>query len=182
MNRRVREDLKGSFTASAGWLFADMLLVLTMLFLASSRFMLPKPPPTPMPTKIPISVEPTIAHLDKTPCDFFLYNLDYNGLLQNPPRASALNEAVQKVKSQPCLQKHRTHQAGLVLAFGGAQAPNGTLRPDVGQKIASQIDSLVLSMLGEQEKFIFFKDTVYNAYHDLGEPYSTVQLIVYLFA
>ena len=186
MNRRVREDLKGSFIASVGWLFADMLLVLTMVFLASTAFVLPKPPAKHTVSRATAtsspSLTPTIAHLDKTPCDFFLQNLDYNGLLKNPPSTSAINTSMQKVKEQPCLQKRQTRQAGLVLAFGGAQAPNGALNPDVGQKIAGRIDDIVLPKLGDQDHFVFFKGTVYDAYHDLGEPYGTVELVIYLFA
>jgi|SRR5579875_939510 hypothetical protein len=185
MNRRVKEDLKGTFMSSVGWLFADMLLVLTMVFLASTAFVIPKPPAkavsrataTAKPT-----VTPTIAHLDKTPCDFVLTGLDYNGLLKNPPGASAIKSAMQKVKAQPCLVKRQAHQAGLVLAFGGAQAPNGALTPNVGQQIASRIDDVVLPRLGDQDHFVFFKGTVYNAYHDLGSPYGTVELVIYLFA
>ena len=186
MNRRVREDLKGTFISSVGWLFADMLLVLTMVFLASTAFVLPRPPAKHTATRATATMRPTltstVAHLDKMPCDFFIHNLDYNGLLKNPPDSSAVNVAMQKIKAQSCLQKRQTHQAGLVLAFGGAQAPDGALNPDAGQKIAGRIDDVVLPKLGEQEHFIFFKDTVYDAYHDLGEPYGTVELIIYLFA
>src|SRR5712692_5254500 len=47
MNWRMRNDLRGSFITSVGWLFADLLLVLTMIFLASSAFSFQTPPPPP---------------------------------------------------------------------------------------------------------------------------------------
>jgi len=188
MSKRIGDDLRGSFITSAGWLFADLLLVLTMLFLASSTFSFQTPPPAPRPVLPTRAVQtptptPTQAHLDKTPCDFTLHNLDYNGLLQNPPSASAMKDAEQKVKAQPCLQKHRGQKAGLVQAFGGAIAPDGTVNPNKGADIASRVDEFVLPMLGKQEDFIFTQDTVYNhPYHDLGSTYGTVELVIYLFA
>lgn len=275
MNWRMRNDLRGSFIASVGWLFADLLFVLTMIFLASGAFSFQPPPSSPCievstqslsfmgmqgqsnpaPQKVTLTncgpagdwsassannsswfntnpasgyleanakqivmvavalgnlspntyndqitftlrssmvkvdvtftvsaPTPTTAHLDKTPCDFTLYSLDYTGLLQNPPSASAIKDAVQKVKAQPCLQQHREQKAGLVEAFGGAIAPDGMVNPNNGAQIASRVNNFVLLTLGKQENFVFTQNTVYVAYHDLSTSYGTVELITYLLA
>jgi hypothetical protein len=111
-----------------------------------------------------------------------LQDLDYRGLLQNPPSTSAINDTAQKIKTQPCLKKHRDRKAGLVLAFGGAVAPDNTVNADTGREIASRVNTFVLPRLGKQESFIFSNDTVYDAYHDLGNSYGNVAFTIYIFA
>lgn len=44
MKKRRREDLKKTFMGAAGWLFADLLLALAMLFLVANTISLTKPP------------------------------------------------------------------------------------------------------------------------------------------
>jgi hypothetical protein len=56
MSRQVRDDLRGPFIVSAGWLFADMLLALAVLFLAADTISFPKPPP-PMLTVSPMNLK-----------------------------------------------------------------------------------------------------------------------------
>ncbi len=44
MSRRSREGFGGPIQTWAGWLFADMLLALAILFLIANTVELPKPP------------------------------------------------------------------------------------------------------------------------------------------
>ena len=74
------------------------------------------------------------------------------------------------------------HYLAGALAFGGAIAPDNTVNANIGNQIASQVNTFVLAMLGKQEHFIFTQDTVYASYHDLGNPYGTVELTIYLLA
>lgn len=177
MNMRLRNSLRGEFVASVGWLFADLLLVLTILSFASNPPFISQPSTHPSITPQPTQL---VRHLDKTPCNFTLAHLDYHGLLQTPPSAGAILDGEQKVQVQSCLQQHRSQKAGLVLTFGGAHAPDKTTNPNFGMEIAARLNSVVLLELGKQKDFIFTQDTVFASYHDLGSPYGTVELSIYL--
>ena len=62
------------------------------------------------------------------------------------------------------------HYLAGALAFGGAIAPDNTVNANIGNQIASQVNTFVLAMLGKQEHFIFTQDTVYASYHDRRKP------------
>ncbi len=60
MKKSFRENLKESFITSAGWLFADLLLALGMLFMAANTVAIRPPTPTPPTLTVnPTSLNPT---------------------------------------------------------------------------------------------------------------------------
>jgi hypothetical protein len=179
MNRRVREELKGTFTASAGWLFADMLLVLTMLFLASTSFVLPKPPSTPTPTIV--TPDPTLTTMTPTPTPAphleqnyhrFKIQVDPNGLLQNNPNAT--NAVIQQVTAQPFL---RGRQAGLMIAYGGAPDDSQIGR---AEDIANRVYN-ILQNLGKHDS-TFANVSRYDPLYLLGGVPNVVTIDIFLFA
>ena len=177
MNRRVREELKGTFIASAGWLFADMLLVLTMLFLASTSFVQPKPPSTPTPAIV--TPDPTITTVTPTPAPHleqkyhrFKIQVDSNGLLQN--NSNATNAVMQQVTAQPFLQGR---QAGLIIAYGGASDDSQIGRAeDIANKIYD-----ILQNLGKHNT-TFANVVRYDPLYLLGGDPNVVTIDILLFA
>ena len=175
MRKSFREDLKNSFTVSAGWLFADLLLALAMLFLAANTFAIHPPPPPPKivkkvtPTPTP---KPTVLPRLELSFHEFTINVDSNGLLNNSQGAIASVE--QQVKAQAVL---RGRSVGLVIAYGGAP---GDGQIGTAQAIAGKVYD-ILKTLGRQG-FAFSRSSYYDTLYDLGGKTSIVTLDVYLFA
>jgi hypothetical protein len=180
MSRRFRDDFRGSLVIPVGWLFADLLLALAMLFLVANTV----PPPkkaitlTPTPTLIPTPTPtPKVAQsLDPNPLRFSLENLDYYGLLQNPPSDSALKAIECQVQSQT---KSLVRRAGFVIAFGGAVAPDGTVNPSNGNLVAGRVED-VLRTLGK-DGYIFVGTVYQDPLHDLESNLGVVELQIYLY-
>lgn len=175
MRKSFREDLKNSFTVSAGWLFADLLLALAMLFLAANTFAIKPPPAPPKHVKKPIvKVTPKPTALPRLELQFheFTINVDPNGLLNGSQGANASVE--QQVKAQAVL---RGRSVGLVIAYGGAP---GDAQIGQAQAIAGKVYS-VLKTLGRQG-FAFSRSSYYNTLYDLGGSTNIVTIDVYLFA
>src|SRR5260370_29567810 len=110
-NQRTLRDM----TILGGWLFADLLLALMVIFLAAQPpfpKVLPKTP-TPTPTVTPTpTLEP---RLDFTYHRFTMNNVDYNGILSN--NSSAVRTVEQFINGQTTL---RNRNAGLVIVYDGA--------------------------------------------------------------
>jgi hypothetical protein len=115
MKKRAREDLKKTFIGSVGWLFADLLLVLAMLFLIANTISQPKPPVAhaakakakPTATVAPPRLEQTYHR--------FSITVDPNRLLNN--NANAKNAVIRQVQAQTFLHNRN---AGLVIVYDGA--------------------------------------------------------------
>src|SRR6476660_9359800 len=107
------EDMRGSSVASAGWLFADLLLVLAMLFLAANTMGIHPPPPvvhvTPTPTPSP--TPKILAQLDPKYVSVPI-SVSRAAFLKNDPAAIQLVE--QTIFSH--IPKGRS--VGLVIAYG----------------------------------------------------------------
>jgi hypothetical protein len=140
----------------AGWLFADLLLALAVLFLAANTIGIQ---PTPNPTISPPVVSPT--PISTPPLDLLnkktieVHNVDYTPLLtQNPPQYAikALAMQIQAQVNSDRLQKHR---AGLAIAYGIA-VNYSPLQSDNAAYIAHAV-YLALDYLARQ-KFLFFRD------------------------
>lgn len=172
MRKSLREDLKNSFTVSAGWLFADLLLALAMLFLAANTFAV-RPPPkllaTPTATATP---KPTVLPRLELQFHEFTINVDPNGLLNNSQ--SAIASVEQQVKAKAVL---RGRSVGLVIAYGGAP---GDSQIGQAQAIAGKVYG-VLKTLGKQG-FAFSRSSYYDMLYDLGGSTNIVTIDVYLFA
>lgn len=161
---------------SVGWLFADLLLVLAMLFLVANTIttVKPKPTPTPIagitPTPTPSPTPTPVLRLETTYQQFAI-TIDYNGLLANSQ--SAINNAKQQIQAQQLLNGRNV---GLAIVYGGAPTQG-----DIGtaQNIARKIYD-VLRTLGK-EGFAFTKASYYDPLYVLGSNLQSVVIDVYLF-
>ena len=95
---------------SAGWLFADLLLVLAMLFLAANTLGIHPPPPTPKPTPTVTPTQAPLAQLEQKYHEFPIY-VDRQAFLANDP--AAVSSVTQQIVSQAFL---RGRSAGLIVA------------------------------------------------------------------
>ena|SRR3989442_8866259 len=162
-----------------GWLFADLLLALAVIFLSANTVGVK---PGAIPTSIPTSTarpSPTRTVATPTPLprlelSKYRINLtiDSNGLLNGSP--SAINDLKQKIQGQAVLQG-RT--AGLVIVYGGA--------PDVTQvsraeAVATKVIGVLVSL--GNSGFVFTKTSYYDPLYILYGDANTTVLDIYLFA
>lgn len=182
MNRRGNF---GYALMGAGWLFADLLLALAMVFLASSTFPI-KPPVTPTPPPPTVVVHPTPTPIP--PLDVLnkqtivVHHVDYVSLTVAHPSPEAIAILAGQIKeavNRDHLQKRR---AGLAIAYGVA-ANNNQQNEAVG--VADEVYN-ALSLLAEQ-KFLFFRDAKhYGSLFTLKltadcNDLSCIKIDVYLF-
>ena len=172
MRKSFREDLKSSFIVSAGWLFADLLLALAMLFLAANTFAIKPPPKTLVTPTATATPKPTVLPRLELKFHEFTINVDPNGLLNGSQNAIASVE--KQVKAQTIL---RGRSVGLVIAYGGAPSDS-----QIGQAltVAGKMYD-VLKILGKQG-FAFTRSSYYNTLYDLGGNTNIVTIDIYLFA
>lgn len=152
----------------SGWLFADLLLALTMLLFISSVTVIPppkiiKPTPTPAPTPLPR------LELNR---NRITISIDANGILQNAPEAIA--NVKQQIRAQRSLYKR---SIGFVIIYGGA--------PDVGQvdtalQIASNCYVILRSM--RKEGNTFSRASYYDPLYVLGMDINSITIDIYLFS
>jgi hypothetical protein len=165
--KRLKEDSRSSFIFSAGWLFADMLLALAMVFLAANTFGI-KPPPSPPKVEVTPKAPPRLEQSYHR----FTINIDPQGLLNGSQ--SANDAAVRQVKSQSFL---RGRSVGLIIVYGGA--------PDIAQigmaqDIANRVYH-ILHNLGKHDDT--FKNTsMYDPLYVLGNRANGVSIDIFLFA
>lgn len=172
-NPRTMRDM----TILGGWLFADLLLALVVIFMASQPA-IPKALPTPTPTATAtFTPTPTVMptptqepRLDFTYREFQV-TVDFTGLLSDSPQA--INDLERKVMSVPFLHNR---SVGLAVVYGGAPTDN-----DIGQaqSIARKVYG-VLGMLGHQSS-VFQRASYYEPIFHLGNDPSIVIIDVYLF-
>src|SRR5579859_1550016 len=98
--KTFKNNIKLSFTLSAGWLFADLLLALAMLFLAANTIGIKPPPPSPTPNPVTptATTAPTPTPLPRLELNFHEFHIvvDPVGLLNNSE--GALNAVKQQVR------------------------------------------------------------------------------------
>ena len=164
---------------TSGWLFADLLLALAVIFLAANTIgvRLPlTPTPTPKPTAIakkgPTPTPTPEPRLDFNPQPIQLKGVNWNGLLNDS--SQAINDFKGMVESQSILKGRRV---GLTLVSGGAPTDNDIPQ---AQNIADKVIS-ILEDLGKQG-FPPFKDaSYYKPLYRLPSDPSIVEIDVYLF-
>ncbi|GAC1629778.1 MAG: hypothetical protein NVS4B7_18440 [Ktedonobacteraceae bacterium] len=168
----------------SGWLFADLLLALAILFLAANTVGAkpqPIPTPTPVPTLAPTATfTPTFTptptqepRLDFSPQRITLTGIDYQGLLNNSQ--SAANDVKQKLRGQSVLQGR---SVGLTIVYDGAPTDGDIQQADsVDGKIYN-----VLKGLGK-EGFAFQRSSYYDndPLYTLGNTPDIVTIDVFLF-
>jgi hypothetical protein len=158
----------------SGWLFADLLLGLMVIFLAANTVgVKPLPIPTPQPVIIPTST-PTPQPLPRLELSkhHLHFAIDSGGLLRNAPGAQQALE--QEVRTQAFL---RGRSVGLVIAYGNAADPSqiGTAQI-VAQKVMN-----VLKILGQQG-FAFVRASYYDPLYSLYSNPDFTEIDLYLFA
>ncbi|WP_167355649.1 hypothetical protein [Streptomyces atriruber] len=140
----------------AGWLFADLLLVLALVSMADrpdpkaddrpgpepSKSGTTSPPPPPMPRSV-----------DRNPEEFEVRGRDKGDLVKEISKDT---------------RKWSSREAALVLTFGGGS--NGTV-------YAHRVNSL----LGKARPEMFTKKTATDDYHNLGERAETATVRVYFY-
>lgn len=161
----------------SGWLFADLLLALSVIFMAANTVGIkPKPIPTVVPTLIPsptLSPSPTpLPRLELKAHRFIYTNIDYQGLLNNSP--SAINDLERRLRNESVLQGR---SVGLAIAYGGApDDPSIQQALNISQKVYG-----VLAELGRQG-FAFTRASYYDDLYVFGPQPTVVKIDVFLFA
>jgi hypothetical protein len=164
---------------SAGWLFADLMLALTMAFLVANTVVhapppVPKPAPKPAtsPTPRP-SPSPTRQPEPALDLGYVTVELrvDSQGLLNNDPNAMA--SVRRQIRGQ---SKLRGRHAGLVLAFDGDNGDPGI--DSTSLKIAGKVNEVLASM-GSQG--YVFRNTAYRSFIGRNVSPDIVDVDIYLF-
>jgi len=168
---------------SVGWLFADLLLAVAMLFLVANTIApaRPAPTPTPVPTATPTPTPTPVPTVNALLLDKHLFTLVIQGI--NPDKVStgdqgALSDLKQKIQTEATNQGLQGRRAGIAIAYGGADN-NTAAQIDRASAVAAQVYN-VLDMLGGQ-KFVFCNTVHYNDVFTLGYPSTTVVIDTYLF-
>ncbi|MFH9072627.1 hypothetical protein [Streptomyces alboflavus] len=140
----------------AGWLFADLLLVLALVSMADRPDPLaarPKPSNSADGTKSPKPKPTGPRSVERTPEEFEVKGTDKDALVAQIGRST---------------KKWQGRTAALVLTFGGGQS---------GTTYAHRVNSL----LGEGRPEMFTRKTATDDFHDLGNDPSTAVVRVYFF-
>jgi hypothetical protein len=179
MSNRVRHELKHFFGISAGWLFADMMLALAMVFLAANT-MTPLSPRhiqiTPTPTATPT---PSARILETNYCQLILEDGD-------PGRFSRdKNFAIKTLEPQITRIGFIQHRkVGIAIAYGGVDDMTDSAQQKQGTDMAANVYK-VLQDLGQKEQgqIIPFKGTSYyeplfTGYHPSHQVVIDIYLVV----
>ena len=173
MRRREHDERPSpAFFGAAGWLFADLLLALAMIFLVANSRADIKPLPTPV---VSPTVTPSPTPLPKPPVLDLHYitvtiQVDYGAL--NSGDTATVAKVEHQIRTDSRLRGRR---AGLVLTFGGSQ--NGSNATAL--QAAKDMDKQVLQDLGGQN--YVFNGTVYREFFATDKPAGTIELDVYVF-
>jgi hypothetical protein len=158
----------------SGWLFADMLLALFVIFLSANTVgITPQTIPTPVPTIIPT---PTPTPQPSPRLELNKHRLQLainpNGLLSDSPGAQQTLE--QEVRAQTFLQGRTV---GLAIAYGNAADPS---QIRMAQELARKVIH-VLQILGGQN-FAFTRASYYDPLYSLYSNPNFTEIDLYLFA
>lgn len=166
-NPRTMRDM----TILGGWLFADLLLALVVIFMAAQPAfpkVVPTPTPTPTPTATPsLPIAQLEQHYHRFPV-----HVDRTAFLNNDP--AAVNSVKQQIVSQSFLQGR---SAGLIVAFGTASADCAGER---AYAVAQKVYNLV-HQLGQTDP-AFQKTVAYDTLCNLGSDVNMITVDIFLFA
>lgn len=186
MGNWKKNNIRDSLIVPAGWLFADLLLALAMLFLVantmSPRRVTIKPTPTiridPTPLVTP-SPSPTsnILILEPLKVNIRISGLNTNGLLASDPGAiSDLENKISDWIRQHGLQNRR---AGIAIVYGGANSLSA-IDADRATSIAGEVYR-VLDKLG-QHRFVFCHTVHFDALFTTNFQDGTIEIDTYFFS
>src|SRR5205085_470797 len=158
---------RDSLIVPAGWLFADLLLALAMLFLVANT-MSPhkvtiKPKPTiqisPTPLKTP-SPSPTsnILILEPLKVSIRISGLNTDGLLASDP--GAISDLERKISDWIRQHGFQNRRAGIAIVYSGASSLSAS-DADRATSIAGEV-YIVLNMLGHH-RFVFCHTVHFDA-------------------
>jgi hypothetical protein len=150
-----------------GWLFADLLLALAMLFFTTSIIVQPAHPVHIKPTPTP-KVQPPLELIGHR----IMVTIDAAGILNNS--SAAIQSVEREIRGMPIL-RHRS--AGLVVAYGGSPT---VYQINTAVEIADKIYT-ILGMLGKTD-FVFTHSKFYDSLFRLGMDENTVILDIFLFS
>jgi len=156
----------------SGWLFADLLLALAVIFLSANTVgVKPRVIPTSIPTP---TARPSPTPLPRLELSRYRITLtiDSNGLLNDSP--SAINDLKQKIRGQAVL---RGRTAGLVIVYGGAPDVTQVTR---AQTVVTKVISVLVSL--GNEGFVFTRTSYYDPLYILNGDANTTVIDIYLFA
>lgn len=166
-----RSSQRNMFTL-AGWLFADMFLAMTMIFLIASAI------GTYIPKTQAHKATPTphLIGMDTTPVTV-TFNVDSNGLVNFDPAVVAQVQSQVRNQLKGYLSKHVNGKAAVVLTFGG-----GT--DDVIDTNEATAINTILQNMGKQHYVFDSKDVGYNDFVDHGDNFGfiSIRIFFYLYA
>ncbi|HEU0001511.1 MAG TPA: hypothetical protein VFQ36_11455 [Ktedonobacteraceae bacterium] len=171
-NKRNLRDM----SILGGWLFADLLAALMVIFLAAQPAFPKIIPKTPTPVLKPtVTTTPTPTpepRLDFNYHSFRMDTVDYAGILANKP--SAVQAVEQFINSQSLL---RNRSAGLVIVYDGASTD-----ADIGdaETIGQAVIDNVLKVMGRRGG-PFQRASYYTPIYLFGPGHNTVVMDIYLF-
>lgn len=163
MRWRPRPRVSSDPVVAVGWIFADLLLGLVVVLLAS-QVVVPKKPVATTPKPTP--TVKTLATMEKKPRELLL-RVDADGLLSNDKRA--IKRFRQTLRNETADLRKDKREVAMVLIWGWAPE-TGT-----GQRIASKAASHLKDGTGN----LFSKATDRRLW--LGRPKGTVELELYLY-
>jgi hypothetical protein len=178
MSNRYRNELKSSLVIPVGWLFADLLLAVAMLFLVANTVGIqpPKPTPTPIPTRV--LTTPTVTpepRLELTRHRLHL-NVDPTGLLNNSPGVIRLVE--QQFTRQPFLGVLQGRCVGFVVVLGGALNGDANIAVEVAGQVYKILDRLARDGYSSAFKMAAHYDALFSGFY----PPTNVTVDLYLFS
>lgn len=172
MRQRDRRFRMRDTVLLSGWLFADLLLALAVIFLSANTVgVKPRVIPTSIPTPTARPAPTPLPRLELSRYRITL-TIDSNGLLNDSP--SAINDLKQKIRGQAVL---RGRTAGLVIVYGGAPDVTQVTR---AQTVVTKVISVLVS-LGNQG-FVFTRTSYYDPLYILNGDANTTVIDIYLFA
>lgn len=188
MRRNIKRKGGGFLAMSVGWLFADLLLALAMLFLIANTIaparpvLIPTPTPTPRltPTRAPTPTPtPNALLLDQDRVTLQIDNINPDGLSASPADAGSVSDLKQKIQAQVTAKGLQGRRAGIAIAYGGVGSNPSGPQIDQGTSVATEVYK-VLDMLGLQ-KIVFCKTLHYDLLITFHQSNTTVVIDVYLF-
>ena len=167
--KMLSADIRGSFSMAAGWLFADLLLVLAMLFLAANTMGIHPPPPAVHPTPTP-TPQKVLAQLEQGHHSFTIH---VNTAALYAGDRGAANSVTQQIANQPFL---KGRSAGLIIVFGRAQNNcNAEHAYDIAQKIYD-----LVRQLGQSDP-TFSKIADYDPLCNIRDDVNAIDIDIFLF-
>jgi hypothetical protein len=178
--RPIRNQRGSQGAALVGWLFADLLLALAMVFLvANASGIVVAIKPTPVPTNTPLPPTPTLPPCLQSDSHIITLNFAYQSLLNGDATTiGAIKQSIENANDwTPPIPDIATRQSGLVLIYVGA--PNNGQEDATTDAVFTHIQAIV-AQLGKQN-FLFQR----TAYHGIllltSAPYGEVRMETYLF-